>query len=227
MLNENRHCEERSRSVLARLSTNKRRGNLFLLFWIASLTLAMTLFIFPSYAEDKEPTKDLTDILEETSMPEGAVKYAPEICEFQMVFPGQPHKSKRCPNGPQNCTDFTSYTMVYDVTTTIEVSVTCVLSTPKQYKSYTEPVIATALKGMVERGNISEHEINTNEDGDVRQGSLLGTAKRGKQHSIYNAQLWIGQNSVMTVESRLTGPEHPEADTIFGEILSSIKKKEK
>lgn len=207
--------------------------NSFSLLRMASLTLAMTLLIFPVHAKDKdkenaekEPAKNLTDVLEESAMPEGAVKYAPENCEFELLFPGEPYKSKRCPNGPKSCTDLTSYTMVYDVTTTIEVSVTCVPSTPEKYKNYTENVIGTALKGMVDRADITDHEINTQQMDDFRNGSLLGSAKRGKQNSIYNAQIWVGQKSVMTVESFLIGPEHPEADAVFGEVLASIKKKE-
>ncbi len=231
MVTQNRHCEEHLRNLPARLNRKKRHGNLSSSLWIASLTLAMTLLTFPTYAKDKKEKvtseqKNLIDILEESALPEGAVKYAPEGCDFEITFPSAPYKTKRCAdNSNKNCTDFTSYTMVYDVTATVEINATCVPSTPEQYKSYTEKVIGLALKGMVERSDISEHQINTREDNDIRQGSLLGSAKRGKQNSIYNAQLWVGQNSVMTVESRLIGPFHAEADTTFSEILNSIQKR--
>ncbi|HPF79282.1 MAG TPA: hypothetical protein PLF01_08350, partial [Alphaproteobacteria bacterium] len=114
---------------------------------------------------------------------------------------------------------------VYDLTTTVEVSVTCVPSSPANYDRYNENVIRAALKGMVERAELKEYNINTKEDGDIRQGFLIGTGNYGRQTRIYNAQLWIGQNSVFTVEAKLTGRSHQEADTAFGDILNTIKRK--
>ena len=59
--------------------------------------------------------------------------------------------------------------MVYDVSTTIEVTMTCVPSTPEKYKKYTKNVISLALKGMLTRAEITEHEINTIEEEDLRK----------------------------------------------------------
>lgn len=197
---------------------------------LLSTTLLLLFLTAPTHAQEIDNktlgNKTLGDIMSETTLPEGAVRHAPEKCDFELTFPSAPHTAQRCPDGKKSCYDFTSYTMVYDVTTTIEISVTCVPSTPEQYKRYTEPVIATALKGMISHSRIENHEINTREEGDIRQGSLLGSAQRGKQNSIYNAQIWVGQNSIMTVESKLIGPFHSEADTIFKKILSSLKKRE-
>ena len=72
---------------------------------------------------------------------------------------------------------------------------------------------------------MSEHQINTSEKDGARQGSLLASTKRGLQNALYNAQLWVGQNSIMTLEARLIGPSHVQADQTFGDILSSVKKK--
>lgn len=192
--------------------------------WIASLTLAMTIS-FHAYAKDKkEEAKNLNDIIAETALEEGEFRYAPKECDFEITFPEAPHTAKRCPNGPKSCTTLTSYTMVYDVTATIEVSMTCVASTPAKYKDYSEKVIRMALNGMVKRGNVTDHEINATQEENYRMGSLLGTATRGKQNSIYNAQILVGQNSIMTVESKLIGPAHEKADKVFADILSSIKK---
>lgn len=202
--------------------------NLITIFLKIPTFVGMTtlLLISPTFAKDKnEAPQTLNDIVNETALAEGAVRYEPENCEFEMIFPSAPYTSRRCEDGNKNCTTLTSYTMVYDVTTTIEVSVSCIPSTPEQYKSFNEKVIALALKGMVSRGNITEHEINTREEDGIRQGSLLGSAKRGLQNSLYNAQIWVGPKSVMTVESKLIGPAHDVADKVFADILVSIKKK--
>ena len=189
--------------------------------------LVMTIALpFPSLAQDGQ-IKALSDILADNALDEGEFRYAPATCDFEMVFPEKPFATKRCEAGSNTrCTNLTSYTMVYDVTTTIEVSVTCVPSDAAKYEAYSERVISLALNGMVKRADITEQEINTTQEETYRRGSLLGSAKRGKQNSIYNAQIWVGQNSVMTTEAKLIGPYHEKADVVFSKILASIKSKD-
>lgn len=207
--------------------------------WIASLLtlLAMTtlLFVPTAYAEDKKERPEATaeevvnDTVEATKEEEiiedPSVRYAPDYCDFEITFPDDPYTSKRCPEGTGKCYDLTGYTMVYDLSTTVEVSVTCIPSSPANYNRYNDRVIKAALNGMVERAGVTNFNINTKEYDDMRQGSLIGTGKYGRQKRVYNAQLWIGQNSVFTVEAKLTGRSHREADTVFGNILDSIKVK--
>lgn len=217
MSNKRRHCEKRSDEAIHGLPRS-----------LCSLAMTALLLLLTPIANAQE--KDLSDILAETTLAEGYVRHAPKDCGFEVTFPSEPYISKRCSRSSKtkvkNCTKLTSYTMVYDLATSIEINVTCVPSTPAQYKKYNKDVISIALNGMVSRSNITEHEINISEDDDVRQGSLLGSTKRGKQNSLYNAQLWIGQNSIMTIEAKLIGPFHAEADTVFSEILASLKKQE-
>lgn len=183
-------------------------------------------------AEDKktEPVKEKNNIEEiidamgeeETDT---SVTYSPDFCDFEITFPEKPMTTQRCPEGVGKCYTLTSYTMVYDLTTTVEIGVSCVPSTPAQFSRYSEPVIRAALNGMVARAGISEFSIKTDETEDTRQGSLVGTGPHGRSQKIYNAQLWVGQNSVFTVESKLIGGENSKADSAFSAILKSIKKK--
>ena len=199
--------------------------------WIVLLFMPfamMLLLITPAFAKDKKTTPPVEEIKEEIKEEEPedtAIRYAPDFCDFEITFPEAPYTSKRCPQNTGKCYDLTGYTMVYDLKTTVEVSVTCAPSSPADYSRYNDRVIKAALNGMVSRANITEFEINTNEQDDVRQGSLIGTSTYGKQGRIYNAQLWIGQNSVMTIEAKLTGPKDNEADASFGDILASIQVK--
>lgn len=193
--------------------------------FIVTLSLCLFFVSEKTYAADNQ-IKALSDILADNALEEGQFRYAPNQCDFEMIFPEQPFAAKRCEPGSNKCTNLTSYTMVYDVTTTVEVSVTCVPSSPAKYKDYSERVISLALNGMVERADITEQEINTTEEEKYRRGSLLGSSKRGKQNSIYNAQIWVGQNSIMTTEAKLIGPYHEKADIVFSKILASIKSKE-
>jgi len=207
---------------------------------LATLILSFTLLISPTaFAEDdkkedvkveqEKPKTDLEKIIDletESDVEEDpSVTFSPDGCDFEITFPDKPYTSKRCPEGVGKCYDLTGYTMVYNLSTTVEVSVTCVPSTPQNYSRYNERVIRAALNGMVERAEIGTHEIKFREYEDSRQGALIGSGTYGKQSRIYNAQLWIGQNSVFTVEAKLTGRAQGEADDAFGDILRSIQKK--
>ena len=188
---------------------------------LCALFIMTLLVAFPAQAKDKE--ESFEDIVAETALPDGAYRYAPEACDFEMIFPSDPYIARRCPQGQASCYDVTGFTYVYDVTTSVDITVTCVPSTPAEYKAYSPPIIKTALQGMSRRKNIEGAEINAREKEGYRVGSLLGATKRGKQNGIYNAQLWVGQNSLMTIEAQLIGPSHPKADIAFGDILSSVK----
>ena len=199
------------------------------------LTFMLTLFLFSpvTWAETEKEAEELQKILDEAAkkaqqqkLEDEKNRYAPDFCDFEITFPEQPYTAKRCPEGVGKCYDLTSYTMVYDLTTTVDVSVTCVPSSPANYKRYSERVIKAALNGMVRRVGVDQFNINTREEENMRQGSLIGAGKQGRQNKIYNAQLWVGQNSVFTVEAQLVGSSHREADTVFSDILKSMKVKE-
>ena len=193
------------------------------------ITLLLTLS-FPVLAEEKEE-RSVEDIIEEAVEEEKPLadpvsRYAPEHCDFEITFPEEPYTAKRCPQGAKKCYNMTSYSMVYNSGTTVDINVTCVPSKPNNYSRYNERVIKSALNGMVGRSQVTEFTINTEELEDIRRGSLIGETKIGNQERIYNAQLWVGQNSVMTIEAKLIGRANDEADTTFTDILNSIKQKE-
>lgn len=151
--------------------------------------------------------------------------YSPEGCDFEITFPETPFKTRRCPDGATQCYDLTSYTMVYDLRTTVDISVSCNPSTPANYQRYSEDVMRAALEGMVTRKDISDYKIGYNEADNVRQATLSGSGQQGRQGKIYTAQIWAGQNSIFTVQAELVGPSHPEADAMFGAVLKSLQVK--
>jgi len=174
----------------------------------------------PAFAQNtEEQTLKVTDP-EDTS-----AIYAPDTCDFEVAFPEEPYISKRCPEGRQSCYDLTTYTMVFDFSTTVDVSVSCNPSSPENFQNYGEDVMRAALRGMVARNMVDDYEIRYQDRGEIRQATLSGTGNKGRQSKIYTAQIWAGQNSVMTIEGELIGPMHPEADRTFSDILKSVQKK--
>lgn len=189
----------------------------------------------PALAQDK----DLDAVLNETT---GITKteedssestYAPDHCDFEVTFPEQPFIGKRCPQGASRgspkCYDITNYTMVYNLRSTVDISVTCVPSPLKNFDRYNDRVIQTVLNGMSKSAEINEPSINITEKENHRIGTLIGTGtqdkQRGKQNRIYNAQIWVGKNSIMTIEAKLIGRTHHEADAVFADILKSVRVK--
>ncbi len=158
--------------------------------------------------------------------PENPGRFAPDFCDFEITFPEKPLLAEKCIPGSQ-CFNVNSYTMVYDLQTTVDVSVTCTPSTPAAYKQYTDGVMKAALAGMIDDRNLTSHDIKISPDKDnVKSAAITGVGKTGTQDKIYSAQLWIGQNSVFSVQAELIGSAHDVADKSFRDILQSIKRKD-
>lgn len=153
--------------------------------------------------------------------------YSPDYCDFEITFPEKPYLAQKCLPDGKTCYNLYSYTMVYDLHTTVDVSVTCNKSSPAEFKRYNEGVMKAALTGMIAERNLDNHTISYREDKVTRSASLSGTGTTGSQPKIYTSQIWVGQNSVFTVQAELVGGEHKDADTTFSQILQSAKIKHK
>ncbi len=171
---------------------------------------------------DSEEDKDQEDE-EEKPVVKSSI-FGPEFCDFEITFPEPPMNSKKCASEDE-CYDVQSYTMVYDLATTVDVTVTCNPSTPANYKRYSENVMKAALAGMVSERNLSNHETQFKQYETTKNASITGTGKTGAQDKIYIGQLWVGPNSIFTVQGELVGDEHETADKSFRDILASIKEK--
>ena len=209
---------------------------------IKNILVALAILMIgaaPVYAEDKKtedaPAEEKADAekpAEETAgsdekkEDDKSYRFAPDFCDFEVTLPETPVIMKKCiPDS--GCFDVNSYTMVYDLQTTVDISVTCNPSTPEAYERYNEAVMKAALAGMVENKSLSTHEVRFDEmkEEKVKSAALTGTGVTGRQEKIYTAQLWIGPNSVFTIQAELIGGAHEKADKSFSDILSSIKSK--
>ena len=190
--------------------------------------LCFTIFAHPAHAEEASAKQEKPD-QQKVEKPkiedkENPARFAPDFCDFEITFPEAPFNSKKCFEGA-DCYDLQSYTMVYDLSTTVDVSVTCNPSTPEAYKRYNEQVMKAALTGMIDDRQLNEHNMAFRQFDKTKNASLSGTGITGTQEKIYVGQLWIGSNSVFTVQAELVGGEHPVADKSFRDILASIKEK--
>lgn len=193
-----------------------------------ALVLFLALLAAPvQAAEETPPAPAETTAPAETKPQDLPGYYSPDHCDFEITFPEKPYLTQKCMPDGKSCYNLYSYTMVYDLRTTVDISVTCNPSTPADFKRYNEAVMKAAMAGMISERNLDNHTINFKEDAETKSAALSGTGITGTQPKIYTSQIWIGKNSVFTVQAELIGSEHKQADTVFSEILRSAKIKKK
>jgi hypothetical protein len=217
---------ERSRGIWP---CNLQRSLRFARLCLATVGMTVILTSPSLAAEDKKEDKPAVEEAkpEEKKSEPNPARFAPDFCDFEITFPEAPTIAQKClPGG--GCYDVNSYTMVYDLQTTVDVTVTCNPSTPAAYEKYNEGVMRAALAGMVENRDLTSHEVRFQQldKEKAKNAALTGAGMTGRQEKIYSGQLWIGQNSVFTVQAELVGGAHEKADKSFRDILASIKTKE-
>ena len=152
--------------------------------------------------EDQEDAQQETKTIEVTPPVETGVTVSPAGCDFEVTFPSDPYSSRRCPDGAQGrCYDLTRYTMVYDMSTTVDVRFSCNPMTENQFYQYNEQVTRMALNGMAARNNVVESQTHYTEENDVKKTTLTGSGTSGRQNKIYIAQLWLTPRSILTLEA--------------------------
>ncbi len=222
------HCHsERSRGIFLKnfLLRSLHTTSLWLVVVGMTILLGNVATAEEKKTDEAVVEKPAEDAKKEKPVKDPAGRFAPDFCDFEMTFPEAPLATQRCtPTG--ECYTLYSYTMVYDLQTTVDISVNCTPSTPANYKRYTQGVMKAALAGMIENRGLDTYDINFSEEKTTKSAAVSGTGKTGMQGKIYTAQLWVGQNSVFSVQAELIGDAHPQADESFSTILKSLKTKE-
>lgn len=150
-------------------------------------------------------------------------KYSPSYCQFTAQFPEKPFITHRCEGeNKDTCFDLISYTKVFDLSTTITVEIICNPSTPAMYREFTRETMESTVRAMTKDTVIEAYDISSRQEETYRQSGLLGRGRKGVNDTIYIAQLWIADKSIMSVEAELIGEQSEESDLHFAEILRTI-----
>ena len=150
-------------------------------------------------------------------------EYSPDYCQFTAKFPEEPYITHRCDREDKDsCYNLISYTKVFELSSSIRVEIICNPATPAMYEQFTPKVMETTVRAMTKGSVIEAHEINTRQEDQYRQTGLLGRGRKGLDDTIYIAQLWIAENSIMSVEAELIGAQSEESDQHFADILRNI-----
>lgn len=151
------------------------------------------------------------------------LKYSPDYCQFTASFPEEPNVSHRCEGETEDtCYNLISYTKVIDLSSTVSIEIICNPTTPGMYEEFTEEVMDRTVRAMTSETVIQTYEVNTRQGDGYRQTSLVGQGRKGLYDTIYMAQLWVADGSIMSVEAELSGENNEAADALFASILRTI-----
>ncbi len=150
--------------------------------------------------------------------------YSPEYCSFTAAFPEEPYITKQCENeAEESCYNLISYTKVFEgLSAAVNFEIICNPSTPDFFNQFTPEVMTNTVKAMTEGILIESYETQTHEGDGFRLAGLLGKGRKGLYDTIYIAQVWSAEDSLMSVEAEMSGEQNDEADKLFATILGSI-----
>lgn len=163
------------------------------------------------------------------ALAEEPVTYAPEFCEFSITFPEDPYKTRKCDDeaAEKRCYQQISYTRVFDMASTVNVTAICNPVGEDIRKEYSGDVMKATLRAMTRDNVVEAFDLSFREEEGYKQAGLVGEGKMGQTPTLYIAQLWIGEKSAFSLEAELIGAENEVADGLFSEILKSVKYKKK
>ena len=182
------------------------------------LIAAFSLLALPAYAQDAAETK-----MPPLDYPD-THRYQPEYCDFTAAFPEEPLITTVCEKEgePDTCFQLASYTKVFDMTTTVGVKIICNPSDDKMFEYFTPEVMEDTVRKMTEGSVLQTYNVNTTEKESYRLTGLVGQGKKGLDKTLFIAQLWISEKSIMSVEAEISGNSLPEADALFAGLLNHI-----
>ena len=193
---------------------------MMLRLFLVLLFLSLPVQVFAQDEKPEDPTTQ-KDAEETAESPEGL--YSPDFCEFGITFPEKPYPTRQCDDAAKTkCYDLVSYTQVFEMTSTINFRVICNPVSAKTAEDFTEDVMLITLRSMAKDSGADEFNADARTGANYKQGGLAGMGTVGRSPMIYVSQLWVGEQSILSVEGELIGDAFEEADRLFSEILKSV-----
>lgn len=150
--------------------------------------------------------------------------YSPEYCDFFAAFPEDPLVLSQCEdeNDATTCFDLISYTKVFGLSSTVKAQLICNPATTEMYDHFTTEVMEGTVRTMTKDKVVKEINVESREEKEYRQSGMVAQGRQGLNDTLYIAQLWVAQNSIMSVELELMGEQTAAADQLFANLLRNI-----
>ncbi|MCK6418928.1 MAG: hypothetical protein L6Q57_08365 [Alphaproteobacteria bacterium] len=195
--------------------------NILLLVLVALLALSFADTL--SAQEEKNQEEIQKEEASETKKKEPS--FPPPFCNFTISFPQEPDIQKICDKKNKariNCFEQARYTYTYTDGSKIDVRAICNRMTQDIYDHYSERVMDMTVKAMINRALMDHYETSYRAETNYKQAALVGEGKRNRKPTIFIAQLWIGQQSSLSVEAEMSNEKNKLADEVFSKLLKSI-----
>lgn len=152
--------------------------------------------------------------------------YAPKACEFQITFPEKPYMVEKCAglNEKKKCVEVVTYKKILPPDASVDIRLTCEKVDEENPESKTKDYSELTLKSLLRDKNYEAYDLNSevSDKDNVTRSTSLSIGVQNDVPYIYSGQVWIGKQSLLTVESTMKGEKNDEIDKIFAEILKSL-----
>ncbi len=155
--------------------------------------------------------------------------YSPDGCEFEITFPEEPYTVNRCHDKMSDkCQLMSSYTRVFDLDATVNFYLTCEPTSQSRRQEFTPDLLRTSLLARPRVSRLEVYDINLKDTDEAMMSALVGAGPSpvGNDNMIYIAQIWVGDESILSLEGELIGDNTVAADQLFADILRSLRHKD-
>lgn len=193
---------------------------------IKLLIAVFLLLPIPVHAQESseapaKPTTTIQDVSLEFPI---AFRYHPEYCDFTAAFPEKPLISERCEKEEDSstCYKLVSFTKVFEMASTVTVNVICNPVSAEMFEYFTTEVMEDTVRKMTKEAVVETYNVSNSQKEGYRLTGLVGQGRKGLHDTLFIAQLWMSEKSIMSVEAEISGQTLPEADKLFASILNHI-----
>lgn len=152
--------------------------------------------------------------------------YAPPHCDFTITFPEKPFIEEKCTSDKtKTCEEVLTYTQMAGPAS-LNFRVTCLKEDPKILATYKTTNLTSTLDDMVKDTGLTSYGADAAEmENGIKTAVNLAGGIRNDREVVYTGQVWLGKNSIFSLEGEMSGPEDKKINEVYTQILKSVMPK--
>ena len=156
--------------------------------------------------------------------------YNSDFCDFYAEFPDKIETTRKCITSNDKKSklrgEITNFIKNFDDGSTIDVKMSCNKITEETYNRFSKEEILFTFESFIRANeNIDNFGMSYSDFMASKRAYALASGKEGLSPTINILYLWVGKNSLMSLDAKLIGESTELSDNLFAEITKSIKNK--
>lgn len=157
--------------------------------------------------------------------------YNSDTCDFTLDLPETVNVQRQCSvldeDGNETCVERLAYTKTVESSTTIQIDLSCNGLGDVVYDNYNkDKMLFTAESYLISQANtLDDYELRYIEHENSKRVLVFGSGKSGLSDMIYFGHIWLGRNSLLSMNAKIVGSGNVLADNVFKSILVSLVNK--